>query len=340
MLAVFRADADLAQGGGHVARCSALARELRRRGCRTALAGRSGSLATVPFVAGAFDEMQPLERGEVDELSVRWPDGCDVAVVDHYGYDARFESSLRPWAHRILAIDDLVDRPHDCDLLLDASLSRASDDYAALVPGHARLLIGPEFALLRPDFSAARSARSPRHFADARLRVLVMFGATDHGGQTELAVAALANSDLPIEIDVVVGPLARSLPALERLAAGARVPVALAVGATDIARRMSAADIGIGGAGTTSWERCCVGLPAMVIVLADNQVHIARGLGAHGAALVLGAMPNVTGACIVDTVRGLIECPDRLRRMSASAAALCDGRGAERVADQIIKELH
>ena len=93
---------------------------------------------------------------------------------------------------RRVVLDDLVDRPHDCDFLLDASLSRAADDYAALVPSHARLMIGPEFALLRPEFAAFRANRLPRHHVPRRYRILVMFGATDHGGQSVEVVTALA----------------------------------------------------------------------------------------------------------------------------------------------------
>jgi UDP-2,4-diacetamido-2,4,6-trideoxy-beta-L-altropyranose hydrolase len=339
MLAVFRADADAAQGGGHVARCAVLAHALRRRGWRTALAARDGSLETVPFAAANFDELVAIDRDEVGGVTRRWPQGCAVAVIDHYARDARLEAALRPWARRILAIDDLGDRPHDCDLLLDVSLGRTEDDYAGLVPDRARLLIGPEFALLRPDFAVARASRAPLRDSRERLRVLIMFGATDLGGQSALAARALAGTDLPIEVEIVVGPRAPSHAELRRIVDAAALPMSLAIGATDIARRMADADIAIGAAGTSSWERCCVGLPSIIVILTDNQVGIARSLAARGAALVLGTAPHVAGAAVADSVLGLIDHGDRLQTMSAAAAALCDGRGAERVADALIEEL-
>jgi len=343
MLAVFRADADSATGGGHVARCAALALELKRRGWQTALAGRTA--ATVPFAVDAFDALCGLDSdgngGTDDEAAAmqrRWPDGCAVAVIDHYRRGAGLETALRPWAGRILAIDDLVDRRHDCDVLLDATLSRSADDYAALVADHAELLIGPEFALLRPDFPAARAARLPRDGAPRRFRLLVMFGSTDHGGLTLPVAAALAASNLPIELEVVIGPTAAARPELELLAARSPTPFALAVGATDMARRMAAADIAIGGAGTSSWERCCLGLPSIVIILAENQRHVARGLAGHGAARLLGVAPHVGGEQIVAALDDLIHHADRLQAMSRSAAALCDGLGAVRVADLITRQ--
>jgi UDP-2,4-diacetamido-2,4,6-trideoxy-beta-L-altropyranose hydrolase len=338
MLAVFRADANLATGGGHVARCASLAHELRRRGWRTVLASRRASVDTVPFVTRAFDQIQDIEADDVSDMMRCSPQGCSIAVVDHYQRDAGFEAALRPWARRILVIDDLVDRPHDCDFLLDASLSRSADDYAAMVPNHARLLIGPEFALLRPDFAATRAGRLPRQHIDKHLRILVMFGATDHGDRSTGTIAALARSELPIEIEVVTGPTSPSLPELKRLAVQSPVPIELSVGVSDIARRMAAADIAIGGAGTISWERCCLGLPAVVVVLAQNQHHIARGLVRHGAALLVGMAPNVSGEQIADAVRDLMAHADRLHAMSRSAAILCDGLGAERVADAIIMQ--
>jgi UDP-2,4-diacetamido-2,4,6-trideoxy-beta-L-altropyranose hydrolase len=256
-------------------------------------------------------------------------------VVDHYQRDVRLESALRPWARRIVVIDDLVDRHHDCDFLLDPSLSRAADDYATMLPSHARLMIGPEFALLRPDFAAARAKHVPRLRTPRRFRILVMFGATDHGGQSIGVVSALAKSGLPIEVEVVTGPAASSLPELEWLAVQSPVPIELSVGAPDIAQRMAAADIAIGGAGTSSWERCCLGLPSVVVVLAENQRQIARGLVCHGAAVVLGTASHVGGEQIADAVRDLLAHGDRLQAMSRSAAALCDGLGAVRVVDAI-----
>jgi UDP-2,4-diacetamido-2,4,6-trideoxy-beta-L-altropyranose hydrolase len=338
-LAVFRADADAARGGGHVARCAALAQALRGCGWRTALATHAGSLEVTPFTAGSFDEIVSVGDDETGDMRQRWPDGCAFAVVDHYMRDARLEAALRPWARYILSIDDLGDRPHDCDLLLDVSLGRTVEDYAGLVPEHARLLIGPEFALLRPDFAAARATRAPQRGVLMRSRILIMFGATDFGGQSALAARALARAGLPIEVEIVVGPQAPSRAELRRIVDGAAVPMSLAIGATDIAHRMASSDIAIGAAGTSSWERCCVGLPSIVIILADNQVQIAQSLAARGAALVLGTAPYVVGAAVTDSVLSLIHDGDRLNAMRVAAAELCDGRGAERVADALIDEL-
>ncbi|MBV8538774.1 MAG: hypothetical protein JO128_24465, partial [Alphaproteobacteria bacterium] len=115
MLAVFRADADAVRGGGHVVRCAALAQQLQRLGWHTALVTAPATLGTASFAVGCFDELVLVEANDSDTLRHCWPTGCEVAVVDHYEHDARHETALRPWACRILAIDDLGDRTHDCD---------------------------------------------------------------------------------------------------------------------------------------------------------------------------------------------------------------------------------
>jgi UDP-2,4-diacetamido-2,4,6-trideoxy-beta-L-altropyranose hydrolase len=320
--ALFRVDAAPAIGGGHVMRCLALAGALGESGwtCRFLVGG--GTVATVPALAQAGHAVYEGEKC--------WraaPGMADLLVVDHYRLDAGYEGGWRAGARRILAIDDLADRRHDCDLLLDPTAGRVAADYAGLVPPGCRLLLGPEYALLRPEFARRRGEALARRGAGPVRRVLIAPGATD---PTDLATTLIdAAETLPgVAIDVAIGSAAPHLQRLrERAARSPRLH--LQVDEPDMAGLMVAVDLCLGAAGGTSWERCCLGLPSLLVVIADNQELVARGLVAAGAVELATAEHP---AALAAALRRLIEDGARRRVMSAAAAALCDGEGARRVA--------
>jgi UDP-2,4-diacetamido-2,4,6-trideoxy-beta-L-altropyranose hydrolase len=322
--AVFRADAGAGIGIGHVMRCLTLAETMRARGFVCALATDEAGLAAVP----------PTRLREVAILpAAATPPGTDILVVDHYGLGAAYERGARAWAKSVLAIDDLADRAHDCDLLLDPGIGRAARDYAGLVPAQCRFLLGPDFAPQRPSFRAARERRLPRGRRAAR-RVLVSLGGTDPDGLTLTVLDGIAEADLDLDIDVVLPARAPCFPAAERKCAS--LGATLHAGADDLSALMAAADLCIGAGGTTAWERACLGLPALMIETAANQRSNIAGFERAGAAV---AVAPVTAATVSRALAGLARDAGRLEAMSRAAAALCDGRGAERVADAILQEL-
>jgi UDP-2,4-diacetamido-2,4,6-trideoxy-beta-L-altropyranose hydrolase len=284
-------------------------------------------IEVLPFDADA------TPSGEVAAMQARWPAGAALLVVDHYRRDATFETPLRPWAGRILAIDDLAYRPHDCDLLLDATLGRKPERYGGgAVPEGCRLLLGPVYALLKPDFAAARTASIGRRRTPVLRRVLVSFGSTDPVDATGACLEALALSGLAFDIDVVLGSAAPRLARVRQRVA--KMPRArLHVETDNMAALMAAADIALGAAGGTSWERCCLGLPAFVAILAENQIGNAAALALCGAARVAGRWQPSLGQVMVREL-GLMTA-ERLGPMAAAAAAVCDGSGIFRVADTI-----
>lgn len=316
---IFRCDASPAIGGGHVARCRALADAMTELGWRCVFAGMAGADA-VPMAGDA--------AAQAAALRMRFPDGAALLVVDHYGLDAAFEHACRGWARRILVIDDLADRRHDCDILLDAGADADAARYRALVGDEARLLLGPGFAPLRAEFQRARVTAMARRAADTPARrVLVSFGSTDPRDATRRVLSALLPLRSEIAIDVAIGSAA---PGLARLRQDLDRSVTLHVDASDMAGLMSRADLGIGAGGTTIWERCCLGLPAVLLTLAENQRPNARALAARGAAIDLGDVGDGTAGAILDGVLGLLRDAGARRAMSTAAAALCDGRGVQR----------
>lgn len=348
---VFRADASLEIGTGHVMRCLALADELRRRDaacefvCRELPGHRADEIRHRGFdvhvlppptnphgwlgVPAALDEMET--RAALGDRPV------DALVVDHYGLDAAWEAALRPAVNRIMVIDDLADRPHECDVLLDQNLGRLPGDYEGRVPAWCTLLCGAEFALLRPEFAALRPRSLERRDGGGLRSILVTLGGIDKDNATGRVLAVLGGADLPqqLVVTVVMGSRAPWLENVQAQVAELPFRAEVVVDVDDMAQRMAASDFAIGAAGTTSWERCCMGLPSALAVLADNQAFLCRELAAAGAAFDLGA-PEVIEQTLPPILVRITSEPTALGTMSAAAAAVCDGRGTTRVADALL----
>lgn len=269
-------------------------------------------------------------------MRARWPLGVDWLVVDHYRRDIALEGACRPWARRIFAIDDLADRAHDCDALLDQTLNRAAGAYAGNVPSRCRMLLGSEYALLRPQFAAQRGQALARRKTKMTVgRVLIAMGATDAVNATGAIVTMLQDAGMRLELDIVLSAAAPHLAGVRKNAAMMDPPARVHTDVKDMADLMMHADLSIGAAGTTSWERCCLGLPSVLIVTADNQRWIAEALHDAGAADVCGEWDSLDSACLTAAVRRLCADVTARSQMSARAAQVCDGRGAERVADYL-----
>ena len=334
-LAVIRADASPTIGGGHVHRCLSLAEALRSRGWRCVLAAREETAAVVPLpdwlgrvvLTGAAEE-------EPEAMRASLPAGADLLIVDHYGRSAAWEGRCRPWARRMLVIDDLADRPHDCDLLLDQAAGRVEGDYRRLVPEHCRLLLGPRVAILRPAFASLREQALSRRRTPGR-RLLVNFGAADPDGLGGRILAALAAIGEPFDLDLVCGASVEHLPRLRRLAADLPGDVAVHGQVGDMAGLMARADLAIGAGGSASWERCALGLPAVILTLAENQAQNARTLAEAGAVLSMGFPAPGQEDRTARQALDLLKDGAALSAMAERAAALCDGLGAGRVCDAI-----
>ena len=323
--AVFRADASPKIGGGHVMRCLALADGLMQAGWLCRFWVSPGTLATVPALVRSGHKF--LDHGPPKEQ-------VQLLIVDHYDLDIAFEASCRSWARHILVIDDLANRRHDCDLLLDQTLGRSAKDYGELTPFGCELLLGPDHALLRPDFSRYRNKSLMRRHGAIK-RILLTFGSSDPWDMTGVALDGLEHAGVDAFVDVVLG---RSSPNSEAIANRLQgwERAQFHADASNMAELMSSADISIGAAGVTSWERCTVGLPGLVVVTADNQRIIARTLDPAGAAVFLGDWTTMTSSRLVDALRAMGE-PRRMLAMADAAASVCDGLGVLRTVAKLEK---
>lgn len=283
----------------------------------------SGDLAHASWL-GASQEADAQES--LDALSSR---SWDWLVVDHYALDMRWESVLRQVARKILVIDDLADRQHDCDILIDQNyyldmLGR----YAGKVPSHCQLLLGPRFALLRDEFHELHEKARSRQGSVAR--ILVFFGGVDADNYTGLALQALAEAGIEnIHVDVVLGAQHLFREAIESACRRHRYYCHVQTGR--MAELMAAADLAIGAGGTATWERCCLGLPAIAISTADNQ----RRQLADAAAAGLVYSPEVRDdvqAVFVLHLRALLENGALRQLISSEGRKSVDGRGVLRAA--------
>jgi UDP-2,4-diacetamido-2,4,6-trideoxy-beta-L-altropyranose hydrolase len=345
-LAVIRADASATLGSGHVRRSLSFAAPLLGRQWRVGLAVNPEAITIVPEIVHREDiDVLALDSTDLDgdtrelaALNRHWPHGADLIIIDHYRRGAKYERSVRHFAQRTIAIDDMANRRHNVDALLDSAPGRIAQDYAALMDRPAQLLLGPQFALVTPAFAAARPAALARREAnDDVRRILVSFGGTDPLGMTVQALQALAEAGFDGEVEAVFG--LDGAGAREARELSTRVPFTLevTVNATDMAARMARADLAIGAAGSSSYERCCVGLPAVVAVVADNQSAIASSLAANGAAISIGpASPSMVER-LTTVLAELLAQPVRVAQMARRAAGLVDGRGAERAVAMVLQ---
>ncbi len=339
MMVVFRADASPSIGGGHVMRCLALADELRNRGAECCFACAPLSCESVPALRSSGHGYAESASHDSRALCTVSSEGCDWLVVDHYGWDAGLEAQCRPWARNILVIDDLCNRMHDCDILLDQTFGRDGDAYLDLVPADCVRLVGSQYCLLRAEFAEWRPRSLERRKATTLKRILVSMGLTDPANVTPIILEGLLRSELPVAVDVIMGPSAPGLQVVRSLVDSSGSHFELSVGTESMAELMTKADLAFGAAGSTAWERCCLGLPSIMIQIAENQEPIAKGLHSAGAAISIGKADEVGSGDVVRILESLCLNPHRLGELSQNAAGICDGLGASRVAEATICEL-
>lgn len=198
-------------GGGHVMRCLALSKALEDLGCSVRFVVTAETIGMMPMLLLAHQVSVMSSPTDALQLVAAVPEGCDLLVVDHYSWDASLEKQCRPWAKKIMVIDDLADRRHDCDILLDQTYGRSPSDYGDLVPADCDTLIGPHYALLRSEFAEARPRALRRRELASFQRILVSIGLTDPMNVTSDILDGIVESGLQLKTDIVLGSSAPCL---------------------------------------------------------------------------------------------------------------------------------
>jgi UDP-2,4-diacetamido-2,4,6-trideoxy-beta-L-altropyranose hydrolase len=355
MRIIFRVDSSLEIGTGHVMRCLTLADSLHEHGAECTFICRlqNGHLLDLivqhghrfiglPILVNE-EKITATNEPHSTSLGMDWTTDAqqtleaigvemvDYLVVDHYALDQCWEEYLRPSCSQLVVIDDLANRPHDCDVLLDQNLGRSATDYLHLLDPSTLRLIGPKYALLRPEFAELRSRSLARRSIPQLKQLLITMGGMDKENVTGKVLSALKVSKLPEDLCITV-VLGSNTPWFQQVMAQAQEmqrPTQVLVGLRNMAQIMVESDLAIGAAGGTAWERCCLGLPSVLLVLAENQRAGSDALQRAGAAI------NLEGAAEIPRLIQKLQLSGYehpiLNHMGIAAASIVDGEGVPRV---------
>ncbi|MZQ85767.1 UDP-2,4-diacetamido-2,4,6-trideoxy-beta-L-altropyranose hydrolase [Paenibacillus sp. 5J-6] len=360
MQVAIRVDSSVQIGTGHVMRCLTLASRLRQYGvsvefiCRELTGNLCDLIQNQSFIVHRLPPSSNLIVGvnydqwlgtswEIDSAEtirvIRSADTeFDLIIVDHYAIDWRWESRIRPFIPRMMAIDDLANRMHDCDLLLDQNLyDNMHTRYLDLVPEKCTQLLGPRYALLREEFIEAQ--KTPRVRDGDVQRVFVFFGGSDPTNETEKALEAIKLLNrTELIVDVVVGSTNPNRDRICELCSHI-TNVHFYCQISNISDLMVEADLAIGAGGTSTWERCSVGLPALTVTTAENQVEVTDAVAKTGAIHHLGFYRDVSPQSIAEGLQHLLQMPGLLvsmSRMSTQIMGNLKAAGSNRIAEIIL----
>jgi UDP-2,4-diacetamido-2,4,6-trideoxy-beta-L-altropyranose hydrolase len=361
----FRVDASLEIGTGHVMRCLTLAESLRidQVKCYFICREHSGHLISEIRERGFHVAVLPqkdkpfiLTDNDINSipahahwLGTDWETDAketiksfegqkiDCLIVDHYALDVFWERTLRSHCDRIMVIDDLEDRLHYCDILLDQSLGCVAQSYAQLVPSFCEILAGPNFALLRPEFALWRDSSLERRKNTEINHLLVSMGGVDKFDATSKVLTVMEGNPLTknMHITVVMGPYAPHLNQVKKIATSMAPMVDIKINVNNMAELMMHSDIAIGAAGTTSWERCCLGLPCLIVILAENQRSIATELEKHGCGKVIGDVGDIL--IHLNTALKDIMTDMNFSQWVKNCASITNGTGTDKIKSVLTK---
>lgn len=333
-----RVDASIEIGTGHVMRCLTLAGRLREQGASVRFICRehNGHLCDL-IEANGYKVLKlhlPQEKRKVSvalrhihllgvPLSVDAKqtkerlsnDSVDLLIVDHYAIDAEWENSLRDQANKIMVIDDLADRKHDCDFLLDQNFIEDFENrYHSLVPPHCKTFLGPSYVLLRAEFYNRLNEQKLR--TGAVKRMLIFFGGMDNTNETGKALASVLDMGrTDLQVDVVVGRSNRNLKEISSIC-NRYDYLHFHCQIDNMAEMMSQADLSIGAGGTTTWERCFLGLPSLVLSIANNQEEICQSLAKEKVIHYIGNKEKINPPLLTNHLKRLIENEEERTEMS------------------------
>jgi UDP-2,4-diacetamido-2,4,6-trideoxy-beta-L-altropyranose hydrolase/UDP-4-amino-4,6-dideoxy-N-acetyl-beta-L-altrosamine N-acetyltransferase len=347
MYVIFRVDASLKMGTGHVMRCLALAQVLKENGADVGFICRKHEGSLIDKIRSSefiVHELEVFEETEDDNKLAHshWlgatqqqdADDCieilkaeklDWLIIDHYAIDEDWQCKLKPYYKKLMVIDDLADRKHQCDILLDQTFGRQQEDYLTLTPKDCELLLGSQYALLRPEFSEWREFSLERRSKSKFKKLLINMGGVDVDNVTEKILGELKICNLPndIKITIIMGGSAPYLESVKSKAITLPYKTEVKVDVGNMAEIMSNSDIAIGAAGSTTWERCCLGLPTIQIVIAKNQLFSAETLAHHNIVMLAKE--------IKETTYLLENSSEWMKSIGNSALEICDGMGSYKV---------
>jgi UDP-2,4-diacetamido-2,4,6-trideoxy-beta-L-altropyranose hydrolase len=354
-----RADASLDIGSGHIMRCLTIANFLKKKNNNVIFFTKEteGNLLehiqqcghrviTLPSYSTKEKKLNEVitshsdwldctqEKDAEDFLKATDNIKIDLVIIDHYAIESAWETTIKNrLSIPIIVIDDLVDRRHECDLLIDQTYLRKKQEYTELVPATATLLTGSKYSILRPEFEESRNISIARN-RNSIQNILVNLGGVDKENITSKILCLLNTTNLSsdVEIVVVMGATAPNINSVMSHAKELKYKTSVIIGASNMHELMSNADIAIGAAGATTWERCCLGLPTILLVIAKNQENIASALNKEKVVISINNIDDLVNILENITEQDLLE-------LKNNSLNVTDGLGVSRIWQQVQKLL-
>jgi len=358
MKAVFRVDSSNFIGFGHLIRCLTLANVLRQRGvlCSFVCRDHVGNIAAKIndrgfklFLLARPNELDILTGSEAKHdrwLGSSWQIDAEETneilkiinpewlIVDHYSIDVKWEKALAKNYKNLMVIDDIANRDHCCDILLDQNLFLdMKRRYERRVSSQCLQLLGPKYALLQTEYSQLREKAKARNSSTKNL--LIFFGGSDQSNLTQLAFLAAHSFGSEFSSINVVMPSASPFYHQVKKLIKPLKKANLHCDLPSLAPLMLEADIAIGAGGTTNWERFCLGLPSLVITLAKNQKLVNHDLSKLRLIELIGDAETINVEQVRAAIRSVLSRRD-LADWSKRCMRACSGNGANIVADVIL----
>jgi UDP-2,4-diacetamido-2,4,6-trideoxy-beta-L-altropyranose hydrolase len=356
---MFRVDSSLEIGTGHVMRCLTLANFLASKDFHSVFVSRDlpanisnkithaghelrilprptspnevpqGTLAHAAWLMTSQEKDLAQTLQACQDISPNW------VIVDHYAIDRTWEDGVQqayPNA-KILIIDDLADRKHRAHILLDQNLGRRPQDYSDLVPEECKLLLGPQYAILRSEFAEYRAQSLSRRKNIKNISsILINMGGGDKLNTSEKILRVIKECNLhpKTNITVILGPQFQNKESIILCAENMTYKTDILFDVANMAETLSNADLAIGAAGSSCWERCTLGLPSMLLVLADNQTDIAQNLGKLKCAISLGNINENSWKKLLQETLSKITIED-IQKIGTNSEKICSGDGVSKL---------
>ncbi|MEZ5902351.1 MAG: UDP-2,4-diacetamido-2,4,6-trideoxy-beta-L-altropyranose hydrolase [Alphaproteobacteria bacterium] len=335
MKALFYCQASESIGMGHVMRCLTFANFLASKGwCCSFLCSEETLKIVSSLKYSKFKIIS--DQKKIDTA-------YDIVFFDDYGVDKNFEKQFRKHSNKIVVFDDLANREHDCDILVDQTYGYDKSRYKNLVPENCEILAGAEYIILRPEFVFLRklAIEKSRSSVPKISNVLVSIGGTDPQGVTLNVLRSIEDLPQYIQYNVILNNRVSNYKKVEdhyKILKKKGIKIELHSKVEDMAQMMLNSDLAVGASGTTTWERCCVGLPTLTIQTADNQKFILEKLNQEEIIIFLGASDKINNEVIKNSILDLIKNPSKLKSMQHKSFEICDGRGINRIFPHMLKD--
>jgi UDP-2,4-diacetamido-2,4,6-trideoxy-beta-L-altropyranose hydrolase len=338
---IIRADASVQIGMGHVMRCIALAQVWQDQGGDVTFLSYCDSEALRQRIIDEGFDLIPIEKPHPDphdlsytldvfeQLKTQNSELRTWVVIDGYHFTPHYHEAIRENGYRLLVIDDMAHLDHyHADILLNQNIHASSLHYSC--DRDTVKLLGCEYVLLRKEFLKYKGWR--REIPEKAKKILVTMGGADPDNVTLKVIRALNSLNDPyLEVKIVAGPANPNINNLERELYLLPFTFHLLANVSNMPELMAWADVAISAGGSTCWEIAFMGLPSLIITLADNQDGIAEGLGEAGAGIDLGWHENISIKQCTKALKEILQDKNKMSRLSEQGQKLVNGKGSQKV---------